>query len=46
MKYSAALLGGARGAGAARQTTPTNDGGNLVAKTQTYASTGGQKPCP
>jgi hypothetical protein len=39
-------LGAAFGAGAGDQTTPETDGGNLVAKTQAYASAGGQKLCP
>jgi hypothetical protein len=36
----------AYGAGAGGQTTPTTDGGNLIAKTQAYVTPGGQKPCP
>ncbi len=39
-------LGAAFGAGQSDQTTPETDGGNLVAKTQAYASAGGQKLCP
>jgi hypothetical protein len=34
------------GAGAGGQTTPTTDGGNLIAKTKAYVTSGGQKPCP
>jgi hypothetical protein len=34
------------GAGAGCNTTPSTDGGNLVAKTKAYAAAGGQKPCP
>jgi len=34
------------GAGASGQTTPSTDGGNLVAKTQAYAAAGGQAACP
>jgi len=34
------------GAGDGNQTTPSTDGGNLVAKTQAYAASGGQAPCP
>jgi hypothetical protein len=37
-------IGMAFGAGAGGQTTPTTDGGNLVAKVKAYA--GGQKYCP
>jgi hypothetical protein len=34
------------GAGNAQQTTPENDGGNLVAKVKAYEAAGGQKACP
>jgi hypothetical protein len=34
------------GAGDGNQTTPSTDGGNLVAKTQAYGAAGGQAPCP
>jgi len=34
------------GAGDGNQTTPSTDGGNLVAKTQAYGASGGQLPCP
>ncbi len=34
------------GAGNGTQTTPENDGGNLVAKVKAYAAAGGQKACP
>jgi len=34
------------GAGASGQTTPSTDGGNLVAHTQSYAAAGGQAACP
>jgi hypothetical protein len=36
----------AYGAGAGGQTTPTTDGGNLIAKTKAYAAAGGQTACP
>ena len=39
-------FGVAYGAGAAGQTTPSTDGGNLVAKVNAYVTSGGQKPCP
>ncbi len=40
-------IGMAFGAGAAGQTTPETDGGNLIAKVKAYASGGGQAPvCP
>ncbi len=34
------------GAGDGNQTTPESDGGNLVSKTQAYAASGFQPPCP
>ena len=34
------------GAGAGGQTTPSTDGGNLVARTQAYAAAGGEPACP
>lgn len=39
-------FGMAFGAGESAQTTPSTDGGNLVAKTQAYAAAGGQRLCP
>jgi hypothetical protein len=45
----AAASGGfglAFGAGAAGQTTPSSDGGNLVARTSAYAASGGATLCP
>ncbi|MFH1263513.1 MAG: hypothetical protein V1495_08770 [Pseudomonadota bacterium] len=39
------VLGVAYGAGIGGQTTPSTDGGNLVAKTKAYVALGGQKPC-
>ncbi len=34
------------GAGAGGQTTPSTDGGNLVARVKAYAAAGGQRLCP
>ena len=34
------------GAGNGQQTTPENDGGNLVAKVKAYEAGGGQPACP
>lgn len=39
-------FGIAFGAGAGGQTTPSTDGGNLIAKMNAYVSGGGQNPCP
>jgi hypothetical protein len=39
-------VGLAFGAGAADQTTPSTDGGNLAARVQAYAAGGGQALCP
>jgi hypothetical protein len=43
---AAHVIGVAFGAGAGDQTMPDSDGGNLVAKTKAYVSTGGQTLCP
>jgi hypothetical protein len=43
---AAHVIGVAFGAGASAQTTPETDGGNLVAKTKSYVSSGGQPLCP
>jgi hypothetical protein len=44
VRADVALL--AFGAGAACQTTPSSDGGNLIAKTKALAAAGGQAICP
>jgi hypothetical protein len=43
---AAHVIGVAFGAGAGDQTLPDGDGGNLVAKTEAYVSSGGQSLCP
>lgn len=42
---AAHVIGVAFGAGASGQTTPATDGGNLIAKTNAYVSSGGQPLC-
>jgi hypothetical protein len=43
---AAHVFGIVYGAGAGGQTTPETDGGNLIAKTNAYAKSGGQPYCP
>lgn len=43
---SGGAFGVVYGAGAAGQTTPSTDSGNLIAKVKAYVASGGQKPCP
>jgi hypothetical protein len=43
---AAHVVGVVFGAGAGEQTTPETDGGNLVTKTKSYVSGGGQALCP
>jgi hypothetical protein len=43
---AAHVIGAAFGAGNNAQTTPSTDGGNFIAKVQSYVSSGGQALCP